>query len=401
MIGNNIANASTTGFKKSRAEFADVYAASAVGTAANAVGAGVRLAAVRQQFSQGNIDFTDNALDLAINGRGFFIVEDNGERLYTRAGAFEVDREGYIVNSSNQRLVVNQTDDLGAATGDVGPLKINTSNINPSATTAVDVGLNLDSTQEKPVVGPFDPEVPESYNHSTSLTVYDSLGSPHLATLYYVKTDIPNQWETYVFVDGKDIRGGAAAPYTANLLQFDGSGSLAAIDGVPSPPGRITYPGFDTGTGSDPLVLTLDYASNTPTTQFGSNFNVNALTQNGYTTGRLTALDIDEAGVVRARFTNGQTRTLGQLALADFPNAQGLRQLGDTTWAESFESGIPLVGVPGSGSLGLVQSGALEGSNVDLTEQLVNMITAQRNFQANAQVISTADTVTQTIINIR
>ena len=312
-----------------------------------------------------------------------------------------MDREGYIVNSSNQRLVVNQTDDLGAATGDVGPLKINTSNINPSATTAVDVGLNLDSTQEKPVVGPFDPEVPESYNHSTSLTVYDSLGSPHLATLYYVKTDIPNQWETYVFVDGKDIRGGAAAPYTANLLQFDGSGSLAAIDGVPSPPGRITYPGFDTGTGSDPLVLTLDYASNTPTTQFGSNFNVNALTQNGYTTGRLTALDIDEAGVVRARFTNGQTRTLGQLALADFPNAQGLRQLGDTTWAESFESGIPLVGVPGSGSLGLVQSGALEGSNVDLTEQLVNMITAQRNFQANAQVISTADTVTQTIINIR
>ncbi len=401
MIGNNIANASTTGFKKSRAEFADVYAASAVGTAANAVGAGVRLAAVRQQFSQGNIDFTDNALDLAINGRGFFIVEDNGERLYTRAGAFEVDREGYIVNSSNQRLVVNQTDDLGATTGDVGPLKINTSNINPSATTTVDVGLNLDSTQEKPVVGPFDPEVPESYNHSTSLTVYDSLGSPHLATLYYVKTDIPNQWETYVFVDGKDIKGGTAAPYTPNVLQFDGSGALAAIDGQPSPPGRITYPGFDTGTGAEPLVLTLDYASNTPTTQFGTNFNVNALTQNGYTTGRLTALDIDEAGVVRARFTNGQTRTLGQLALADFPNAQGLRQLGDTTWAESFESGIPLVGVPGSGSLGPVQSGALEGSNVDLTEQLVNMITAQRNFQANAQVISTADTVTQTIINIR
>ncbi len=401
IIGNNVANASTTGFKQSRAEFADVYANAGAGAAATAIGAGVRLSAVTQQFSQGNIGFTDNKLDMAINGRGFFVLDNNGTRSYTRAGSFQVDREGYMVNSNSKRLVVNNADAEGNITGSVGPLRLDTSNITPKATTRLDVGLNLDSSQKVPNTVPFDPAIAASFNHSTSLTVYDSLGGSHLATMYFVKSPQNNAWEAHTFVDGKNIKGAQAAPFQGDTLQFDGSGALSMINGQPVPPGEIKYPGFDVGNGSDPLKLSINLLGATPSTQFGSQFNVSALTQNGFTSGRLSGIDIDDTGIIRARYSNGQTRTLGQVSMADFSNPQGLRQLGDTAWAESYASGSPLVGTPGSGSLGVLQAGALEGSNVDLTGQLVNMITAQRNFQANAQVIKTADTVTQTIINVR
>lgn len=401
VISNNVANASTTGFKQSRAEFADVYASAGAGAAATAIGSGVRLSAVSQQFSQGNIGFTDNKLDMAINGRGFFVLDNNGTRSYTRAGSFQVDREGYMVNSGANRLVVNNADADGNITGAVGPLRLDTSNITPKATTRLDVGLNLDSTQKTPNTVPFDPEIASSFNHSTSLTVYDSLGGAHLATMYFVKTPQNNMWEAHTFVDGKNVKGAKAVPYTGDSLLFGGSGALAAINGKPVPPGQINYAGFDMGNGTAPLKLSINLLGATPSTQFGSKFNVSALTQNGFTSGRLSGIDIDDSGIIRARYSNGQTRTLGQVTMADFSNPQGLRQLGDTNWAESYASGAPLVGTPGSGSLGVLQAGALEGSNVDLTGQLVNMITAQRNFQANAQVIHTADAVTQTIINIR
>jgi len=400
VIGNNIANASTVGFKKSRAEFADVYANSE-GGASNSIGAGVRLAGVTQQFGQGNVGFTNNKLDLAVNGRGFFVLDDGGARQYSRAGNFQVDREGFIVNPDGAKLVVNGADDSGQITGAVGPLQLDRSNIIPKATSRIDVGLNLDSSQKRPSTAPFDPEIPSSFNHSTSLTVYDSLGGSHLSTMYYVKGELPNEWEVHTFVDGKDIKGGQQAPFASDKLKFDGAGQLAAVNGVPVPPGVIEYSGFDPGSGSAPIELKLNFLSNTPITQFGARFNVNELTQNGFTSGRLSGIDIDDTGIVRARYSNGQTRTLGQVALSDFSNPQGLRPLGDSAWAESHASGVPLLGTPGSGSLGVLQAGALEGSNVDLTAQLVNMITAQRNFQANAQVITTADTVTQTIINIR
>ena len=401
VISNNVANASTTGFKQSRAEFADVYASAGAGAASTSIGSGVRLSAVSQQFSQGNIGFTDNKLDMAINGRGFFVLDNNGSRSYTRAGSFQVDREGYMVNSGANRLVVNNADADGNITGSVGPLRLDTSNITPKATTRLDVGLNLDSTQKTPNTVPFDPEIASSFNHSTSLTVYDSLGGAHLATMYFVKTPQNNMWEAHTFVDGKNVKGGQAVPYTGDSLQFDGSGALAAINGKAVPPGEIKYADFDMGNGTAPLKLSINLLGATPSTQFGSKFNVSALTQNGFTSGRLSGIDIDDSGIIRARYSNGQTRTLGQVTMADFSNPQGLRQLGDTNWAESHASGAPLVGTPGSGSLGVLQAGALEGSNVDLTGQLVNMITAQRNFQANAQVIHTADAVTQTIINIR
>lgn len=401
MIGNNVANASTTGFKNSRAEFADVYAGSDVGSSANTIGSGVRIASVTQQFSQGNIDFTDNNLDLAINGGGFFVFDKAGERVYSRAGAMEVDREGFLVNSENLKLLGAKTDENGNATGEVGPLALNNSNIEPKSTSKIDVGVNLDSSESKPIFEPFDPNDAGSFNHSTALTVYDSLGNAHQSTIYFVKSDIPNTWNVHTFIDDKDINGATAPPYATNVMQFNGSGALTAVDGTPVPPGRVEYPEFITETGSDPIQITLDFHSNSPATQFGSKFNINALAQDGYSTGRLTSMDISENGVLTARYTNGQTRTLGQIQLADFTNVQGLRQLGGSTWAESFESGIPLVGTPDSGRLGTLQSGALEGSNVDLTEQLINMISAQRNFQANAQVITTADAVTQSVINIR
>ncbi len=400
VIGNNIANASTTGFKQSRAEFSDVYAATE-GGASNSIGAGVRLSAVTQQFGQGNIGFTDNKLDLAINGRGFFIVDENGTRSYTRAGSFQVDREGYVVNNHNQRLIVNNADELGNITGAVGALRLDNSNITPRATNILEVGVNLDSSAEAPATQPFDPEIPNSFTHSTSLTVYDSLGASHLATMYYVKGEQPNQWTTHLFIDGKNAKGALQPPYTGDVLQFDGAGALASINGTPVPPGIISYQNIQTDTGSDPLNLDINLLSATPITQFGSKFNVNALTQNGFTSGRLSGFDINDLGIIKARYSNGQSKVLGQVSLADFSNPQGLRPLGDTSWAESFSSGAALVGTPGSGSLGVIQSGALEGSNVDLTGQLVEMITAQRNFQANAQVITTADTITQTVINIR
>ena len=400
VIGNNVANASTTGFKQSRAEFADVYAATD-GSGSNSIGAGVKLSAVKQEFGQGNIGFTDNKLDLAINGRGFFIMEDAGSRVYTRSGSFQVDREGNVVNNVGNKLVVNNADDSGNVTGAVGPLKLDNSNIIPHATSTLDVGVNLDSSQTQPTTVPFDPALPNSFNHSTSLTTYDSLGTSHLATVYYVKSATPNQWETHLFVDGKDAKGGLAPPYTADTLEFDGAGALSGINGQPIPPGTIDYNNIMVETGAEPLNISVNLMSGTPTTQFGSRFNVGALAQNGYTSGRLSGFDIDDSGMIKARYSNGQSKILGQVSMADFANTQGLRQMGNTQWAESFASGSALVGTPGSGSLGVLQSGALEGSNVDLTGQLVDMIEAQRNFQANAQVISTADTITQTIINIR
>lgn len=400
VIGNNVANASTVGFKKSRADFADVYAA-ADGGASTTIGSGVRLSGVSQQFGQGNISFTNNKMDMAINGRGFFVLDKGGSREYSRAGNFQVDRDGYIVNPQGARLVVNGADANGKITGAVGPLKLDRSNIKPQGTTRVDVGLNLDSSQKPPATKPFNPEIPSSFNHSTSLTVYDSLGGSHLATMYYVKDKKANTWDMYTLIDGKDVKGSKKIPYKPDTLTFNGAGHLATIDGKKVPPGEVKYPGFDTGSGAAPLKLSMNLLSNSPITQFGAKFNVNELTQNGYTSGRLSGLDIGDSGMVRARYSNGQSKTLGQVALADFSNPQGLRPLGNSAWAESYSSGVPLVGTPGSGSLGVIQSGALEGSNVDLTAELVKMITAQRNFQANAQVISTADAVTQTVINIR
>lgn len=394
VIANNIANNATTGFKGSRAEFGDIYAASSLGASSNAIGSGVRLEKVGQQFAQGTVNFTNNSLDLAINGSGFFRLNDNGTTVYSRAGAFGVNKDGYVVNSSGQRLTAFQASTTGTITGARGDLKLSTADIPPKVSSTITVGANLNAAATVPGVafstaGPAAPD-PASYNNSTSLTVYDSLGAPHLGTIYFRKAAAANTWDAYTQVDNIFPISGPAS------LVFSNTGVLT----TPAAPGNIGPLAFTipAPSGAAPLSLTLNY---TNTTQLGNAFGVNSLTQDGYANGRVSGLSVDNTGVVSARYTNGQSSALGRVILTNFANAQGLQQLGNTNWAETFASGAALDGAPGTGSLGVIQSGALEGSNVDLTEQLVNMITAQRNFQANAQVISAADTVTQAIINIR
>jgi flagellar hook protein FlgE len=392
VIGNNVANANTTGFKSSRAEFADVYATSIFGSSTTATGNGVRLTDVSQQFTQGTVSFTNNNLDLAVNGDGFFRLSDGGSILYTRAGAFSSDREGYLVNSNGQRLTGFLSDGTGRITGQVGDLQIDMSNIEPLQTKAVDGALNLDANSAVPAsawdtsaTAPY-PPLASTYNNSTSLTVYDSLGNSHELSLYFAKT-AANTWDVHSFVDGAKVDTGDTQPIT---FQTDGTiadPATATWDIEWDPPGAV-----------NPQTVSVSLGD---TTQYGSVFGVNSLTQDGYTTGRLAGIDIDSSGIIFGRYTNGQSKGLGQVALANFSNSNGLQPLGDTNWAETYSSGAALIGSPGSASLGVVQSGALEESNVDLTQELVKLILAQRNFQANAQTIRAADTVTQTIINIR
>ncbi len=382
VTGNNIANANTTGFKASRAEFSDVFA-----VGAQAIGNGVRLSAVSQEFSQGGVDFTDRGLDLAISGEGFFTMSDGGVINYSRVGSFGVDRDGFVVNNQNQKLQIFPVANNGTFnTGTLSDLRLATTDAPPQASAVTEFGVNLPANAAPPPVAIFDPNNASTFNHSTALTIYDSLGASHTATAYFVKTATANQWEARFYIDGTAVGG-------ANAMTYSNLGVLT----VPAT-GSFTLPAFAPATGAAPITLTTNFLNST---QYGSAFGVNLLSQDGFASGRLSSIDVDTSGVVFARFTNGRSEPLGQVALSNFANPQGLRQLGDTTWGETFTSGDAIRGSAGTGSLGLIQAGALEASNVDLTEQLVNMITAQRNFQANAQMISTADQVTQTIINIR
>ena len=387
VTANNIANTATTGFKGSRAEFAEVFSVSGQGVSSTAIGNGTKVAAVAQKFTQGNINFTNQSLDMAISGQGFFMLSQQGALAYTRAGAFQLDRDGYVVNSNNLRLQVYPPTDQGAFnTGALSDLRLVSSESAPAATSKVAMTLNLPANASVPPNSPFDATNPNSYNQSTSMTVYDSLGAAHTATTYFTKTAHPNEWQQQLYIDGT-----SAGP--TQLLQFSATGAITA-----PPNGQINFPAFTPGTGAAPLTLQYDFSG---ATQYGGAFSVNSISQDGYTTGTLIGINTDTSGVVQARFTNGVSKKLGQVALANFSNPNGLQQLGDTNWAETFASGQPLKGQAGTSGLGNIQSGALEASNVDMTEQLVNMITAQRDFQANAQVISVSDQITQTIINIR
>ncbi len=387
VTANNVANVNTNGFKMSRAQFAEVFAVGTQSVSSSASGSGVRLSEIAQQFTQGNIDFTDNALDLAIGGEGFFVLNDSGARSYTRAGAFGVDNQGYVTNAQGARLQSYPYAGSGLFnTGTPSDLQLTTGANPPSATTRATFGINLPANAAVPVNPAFDPSDPSSFNHTTSATVYDSLGAAHTATVYFIKDAAANTWNTQVEIGGNPVGG-------ATQITFDSDGSLLSPVG-----GLMPLAPHNPGTGAADISMSLDFAT---ATQFGGTFGVNSLFQDGFTTGRLTGVSVDAEGVVFARFTNGQSTSLGKLALANFVNPQGLQQIGDTNWAESFQSGDALLGEAGTASFGNIQSGALEASNVDLTAQLVQMITAQRNFQANAQMISTADTVTQTVINIR
>lgn len=390
VTGNNIANASTTGFKASRTEFGDVYANSILGTGSRTPGSGVLVADIAQQFDQGNISVTNKSLDLAISGSGFFVINNQGAVQYTRAGNFGLDSQGFIVDNNNGRLQGFPSNANGQiVSGALSDLRIQTEDISPSATNELNMNVTLDSRKSVPATTPFDVTDPTSYNWSTAATVYDSLGNPHTMTMYFVKntpTAAGTDWDIYTDLDNGGTPNG---PVT---FSFDTSGAITS----PTPASFTdTWPAPG---GAAPLSYVVDLQGSKQT---GAEFAVNSLDQDGYAPGRLAGVDIDDSGIVFARYTNGQALTLGQVALANFSNPQGLVPLGDTSWAESFDSGQPVVGAPQSGSLGEIQSGALEDSNVDLSQQLVNLIVAQRNFQANAKTIETEDTVTQAVINLR
>ena len=533
VIGNNVANAGTVGFKQSQAQFADLYAASLAGGGGLQVGTGVKLAAVAQQFSQGNVTNTNNSMDTAISGAGFFqMIDQSGALLYSRNGQFQVNKDGYIVNNQGHQVQGYQAA-AGLVTAVQGPIRIDPAPLAPRQTSnmaAIDgvpigVGANLDSRAAFPLgitqgtvtgtavpgltittgtndaltgmvdgvafaaaipgavapgltytttaalasavqaavnadaalvaagksvtvsvdasgflvmasnsggtastltvagnsltnlfgvaapvpvdgTGVFSLNAPDSYNNSTSLTVYDSKGTQHIASLYFQKAS-PNAWNVYLAIDSASIPATAAPMATLN---FSTAGALvSATPYVTVPPAatdsaqggtltRIVADPTYTPLGANPMPLAFDFSQ---TTQYGGAFGVNSLAQDGYTSGELSGFSTSTDGTIVGRYTNGQTQALGQIGLVNFTNPQGLQPVGNNEWVETPESGMIPLNRPGSSGLGLLQSSAVEDSNVDLTAELVNMITAQRVYQANAQTIKTQDAVLQTLVNLR
>lgn len=413
-IGNNIANSGTVGFKNASAQFADVFAASLNGAGAAPVGIGTKVAGIVQQFSQGNISVTNNPLDTAINGGGFFQMDDgSGGTVYGRNGQFQLDKDGFIVNAQGLQLKGIAAVNGVIATGSPAvPLRLfdPTQSLSgtpqmtggSAAASGIQANVNLDSRLAAPATAPFNFADPTSYNQSTATTVYDSLGNPHTYSMYFVKAAAANTWRVYATVTNPsgasptftDLSGGGATPL--GTLTFNTSGAITSAPFAAS----ITAAQFGyAGAVATPQAFPVDFSGST---QYGAQFAVNALIQDGFSSGTLAGFNIGKDGVVLGRYTNGQTKPVGQVTLATFRNPQGLQPLGDNRWAQSPSSGDPITGSPGSsGQYGVLQSSALEDSNVDLTAELVNMITQQRAYQANAQTIKTQDSILQTLVNLR
>jgi flagellar hook protein FlgE len=395
VIGNNVSNAATVGFKQSRVLFSDVFANSLNGSGASAIGIGTKVAAVEQEFTQGAITVTNNPLDIAINGKGFFRLSENGVISYTRNGQFHIDDAGFIVTADNLQVTGYGVD----AAGNIVPtspaaMQVSSTQLAPTPTSAFRSSLNLDSSESLPATALFNANDPTSYNDSTSGSVIDSLGNSHVFTMYFVKTAVAGQWDLHSTVDGTAVANvnlGAGAGLPINL-NFNSGGALTTA----MPIGAVAL--TIGGGAASPLTFSLDFSG---TTQFGAGFAVNSLVQDGFKSGRLAGFNVSADGTIVGNYTNGQSRNLGQFALASFADQRGLSPLGSGRWAETADSGLPVVGAPGSGDLGAVQASATESSNVDLTAELVNMITAQRIYQANAQSIKTQDAVLQTLVNLK
>jgi len=437
---NNIANVNTIGFKESRAEFVDVYAASLLASGKTKVGDGVLTADVAQQFSQGSIQFTNNALDLAITGNGFFATVpeiDSLERSYTRAGQFKLNADNFVVNSQGGHLLGFPVNSDGSSASvslsTAEPVLIPTASGAPTKTSEVDVRMNLPAGDSYITNAPgnFDPDDPLTFNNSTSVTIFDSLGDSHIMTYFFVKDDpavAPNEWMMFAAVDGEvidivDPVGGGTNPVggtvsgplsagggvTGARLIFDASGDF--INQIPSLAngGIITtdfanhLPNGADITQAVEINFNLDPVGASPNepTQFASNFEVTALNQDGLAVGRLTGIDIGSDGLVRATYSNGTSEPLARIAMVNFANEQGLTQVGNTGWKESIVSGEPLAGEGGSGTFGTINSSALEQSNVNLTTELIDLISAQRNFQANSRALEVDNQLNQTILQIR
>lgn len=492
---HNIANSSTVGYKSSVAHFGDVYAASLNGAGASQIGIGVNLAAVQQQFTQGNITSTNNPLDISINGAGFFRMDQNGATTFSRNGQFHLDKNGFVINDQGMKLTGYAAQSGIVVPSTPTPLQISASDLAPIATgssttngfTGVKANINFDSRQTVPTVAwnaatpasiitavtnglstftpaiapqaitdaaaaaaaafsagktaaaaaadalaaaaAVDPAItagspagmaitnvatgaaasipsidPQSYNYSTALSVYDTLGNPHTLTMYFEKVDPPTtpntgEWRTHYTVDGT---AEAYVTGSGGNLVFNNSGKLispanGAMD-LSINLGSVMGALGSSNSAMTPLAFKVDF---TGSTQFGSAFGTNRLEQDGYAAGHLVGLSVGTDGIIQGRYSNGQTFAQGQVVLANFTNPNGLQALGNNQWAESSVSGVPIVGAPNTSNLGVLSSSTIEESNVDLTAELVNLITQQRNYQANAQSIKTQDQIMQTLVNLR
>lgn len=401
VIGNNIANSETVGFKSSETQFADLYASS------QAAGIGVQVATISQDFSTGSLETTGRDLDLAISGEGFLRFADStGQVVYSRNGQLNIDADGFIVNAQGAQLTGYAGERV---TGEPVVLQVPTAPLAASATQdnlansifGAQVSINLDAEAEATSTT-FDPMDPASYDYASAMTVYDSLGGEHVVTSFYTKTG-NNTWDVQHVMDfaGKSadyqsqVNAGSTAPtveFDAQVEQINFAANGQLADYTPT---AMTYA---LSNGAQDLNFSIDLSGST---QYANDYEVTSLSQNGYTSGSLVGVSFEDDGRVIGSYSNELKQTLGTIALANFANDQGLRPNGDNGWLATAESGEPLVGVPGEGVFGDVVSGAVEASNVDLTTELVDLIVAQRNYQSNAQTIQVQDEVQQTVINLR
>jgi flagellar hook protein FlgE len=415
VISNNVANVSSTGFKKSRADFGDLVSSSAM-QSSNVAGQGARLKAIAQQFGQGGFTSSERALDLAISGQGFFVTsgaQTGGEVSYTRNGAFGVDANRFVTDSRGNYLQVLPVDTTGGVTatglGATKSLQVPLTSGDAKGTTALDIKVNLPTAADLPAnravfqspnTYKFDRYDPNSYNYSAQTTVYDVAGNKQPATIYYTRVapaagSTDSTWEARLYVGNSEAsststNGVGSDPATPLTLTFGTDGKIT------SPTSAVTFGATMPAGAAAPITLTLDYG--TETTQSSGTFNVSALTQDGHEAGQLSNVAVGLDGLVTATYSNGTSQKLGKVVIANFSNPAGLRQMGDASWGASGDSGAPIITEAASGGAGVIQSGALEQANVDITEELVALISAQRNFQANAKAIDTANTLTKTII---
>ncbi len=401
VIGDNIANTNTSGYKGSRAVFSDVLSQASTGMS---IGRGSQLLAVQQLFTQGTFETTSNPLDLGVDGDGFFVVQEyQGGTFYTRAGQFVMNKDGYVVNPENLYLQGYLYNDAGQPTGAIGNINVATVNSNPSATTSIDVQVNLDSRSTVPSaawgVVPATGVVAGSYNFQTTITIYDSLGNSHPVGVYFRKTAIAGQWNAhYVYDNGMpgspNYVEATGSPIT---LQFDSSGQLTS----PVTATALQFP-WNAGWGNvtpQSINVNFGYAGNF-STQYGAPSTTVFQTQDGWTSGSLRALTVSQDGILTGVFTNGQVKPIAQVVLAKFTSPSNMTRMGRNIFAESAESGQPAVGTPGTSGRGRIMANSLEMSNVDLADEFVRMIAAQRGFQANTRVITTSDGLLGEIMNI-
>jgi flagellar hook protein FlgE len=399
VISHNLANVSTNGFKKSRTEFADVIASSTSQAPSSQVGSGVVVKGNRQQFTQGNLVQSQSSLDLAISGDGFFAVKPTLDQVgvnFTRNGAFSVDTNRYVVDGSGNHLLTYPVDGSGAVVGSslssAVALQLPASSGNPVPTSNVSLSVRLPANGAVPANAPFDRFDASTYNSATSTVIYDVAGNAQTLTNYFVRTGTgtPSTWDVHSYVGEQPLTSGGS---NAVQLSFDASGNLTA------PTSATSFDQFTPTSGAAPQTVSLDFGSLTK--QVAGSFEVTNKSQDGVAVGQLQGVSVDSAGMVQASFSNGDTKVLGRVILANFANPEGLRQLGSSSWSATGISGEPILGEANSNGFGGLLSGTIERSNVDITEELVGLIAAQRTFQANAKALDTASQISQTIFQIQ